>query len=261
MEARLVDSATSVGSRLSVALVLVELDITKSYPDKVWLGHENLGYIQHVSMEIFPAFCASCKCIGHLSGECRPLQPAPPIASSVSPSSLIVDVCGVGDKMDNSISCDVINGAQSLCSEIGNVVICDNTITNDVDEVINIVSNMSKDLALNPAVVVAPKPDLALGRMLASELPDASFSSAVALLALDNQSPVLDGDTTPVGYNSGTVLNSTGDDVVPVVLVYESLNAINCCLNLMVSPSSGKDKEKLRDDSTEDLALNVVPEG
>ncbi|KAH0457530.1 hypothetical protein IEQ34_012845 [Dendrobium chrysotoxum] len=65
-----IDSATSIGSWPSMARVLVELDITKSYLDKVWLGPEKLGYVQQVVMEEFPPFCASCKCIEYVVGNC-----------------------------------------------------------------------------------------------------------------------------------------------------------------------------------------------
>ncbi|KAL0922396.1 hypothetical protein M5K25_006379 [Dendrobium thyrsiflorum] len=80
-----IDSATSVGSRPSMARVLVELDITESYPNKVWIGPENLGYVQQVVMEDFPPFFASCKCIGHVVGNCRPLSSADPIHANVKP--------------------------------------------------------------------------------------------------------------------------------------------------------------------------------
>ncbi|PKU65622.1 hypothetical protein MA16_Dca021511 [Dendrobium catenatum] len=141
-----------------------------------------------------------------------------------------------------------MDGAQILCPEIGNVVVCDNTFINIVDEVINVVSNMSKDLVLNFAINEASKPDLALRR-----LPNASVTSADAMVVEDIQSPILDGITTPVGCNNLVVLNSASVDVV--------LTVVNCSLNLMVSPSSGKDEEMLRDDSSEELALTVVPEG
>ncbi|XP_028548442.1 uncharacterized protein LOC114578970, partial [Dendrobium catenatum] len=66
-----IDSATSLGSRPSLARVLVKLDITKSYPDRIWLGSEKLGYVQDVVMDEFPSFCGSCRCFGHAMGECR----------------------------------------------------------------------------------------------------------------------------------------------------------------------------------------------
>ncbi|KAL0926046.1 hypothetical protein M5K25_004427 [Dendrobium thyrsiflorum] len=67
-----IDAATSAGSRPSMSRVLVELDITKSYHKQVWLGSESLGYVQDVILDEFPPFCASCKCIGHVAGNCRP---------------------------------------------------------------------------------------------------------------------------------------------------------------------------------------------
>ncbi|KAH0470967.1 hypothetical protein IEQ34_000690 [Dendrobium chrysotoxum] len=35
-----------IGSRPSIARVLVALDITKQYPKSIWLGPENFGYVQ-----------------------------------------------------------------------------------------------------------------------------------------------------------------------------------------------------------------------
>ncbi|KAL0912310.1 hypothetical protein M5K25_018274 [Dendrobium thyrsiflorum] len=40
------DNATTVGFRPSVACILVELDVTKKYPESVWLGPEKYRYIQ-----------------------------------------------------------------------------------------------------------------------------------------------------------------------------------------------------------------------
>lgn len=59
------DNATSVNLRLFVARVLVELDVTNCYPDRVWLGHDKFGYVQVVEMEAFPQFCVRCKSLGH----------------------------------------------------------------------------------------------------------------------------------------------------------------------------------------------------
>ncbi|KAI0507098.1 hypothetical protein KFK09_013216 [Dendrobium nobile] len=67
-----IDTATAIGSRTSLARVLVELDVTKSYPARVWLGPESSGYVQHVALEDFPSFCSSCKKFGHFSGNCCP---------------------------------------------------------------------------------------------------------------------------------------------------------------------------------------------
>ncbi|KAH0455930.1 hypothetical protein IEQ34_015962 [Dendrobium chrysotoxum] len=85
-----VDNAIFVGSRASVVRVLVELDITKKYSDKVWLGPIKFGYIQMVEMEDFPSLCDSCKCIEHVRGECSShssvLNIGPPIMSNSTPS-------------------------------------------------------------------------------------------------------------------------------------------------------------------------------
>ncbi|KAL0922295.1 hypothetical protein M5K25_006268 [Dendrobium thyrsiflorum] len=69
------DNATSTGSRPSVSRILVELDVTKHYPDQVWLGSETLGYFQFVEMEEFPSYCAHYKILGHLKAECHILHP------------------------------------------------------------------------------------------------------------------------------------------------------------------------------------------
>ncbi|XP_020678725.1 uncharacterized protein LOC110096915 [Dendrobium catenatum] len=64
------DNATAVGSRPSIARILVELDISKNYPDSVWLGPEKLGYVQKVVLEGMPNFCLHCKVVGHKKSEC-----------------------------------------------------------------------------------------------------------------------------------------------------------------------------------------------
>ncbi|KAH0469643.1 hypothetical protein IEQ34_001201 [Dendrobium chrysotoxum] len=60
-----VDNATSVSSQPSLTCVLVELDITKNYLKKLWLGVDKFGYIQSVQIEALPPFCDLCKVIGH----------------------------------------------------------------------------------------------------------------------------------------------------------------------------------------------------
>ncbi|KAI0502301.1 hypothetical protein KFK09_017248 [Dendrobium nobile] len=73
------DNATVVGSRPSVARVLMELDITKQYPDHIWLGPEKLGYVQSMEMEELPKYCGRCKSIGHSKVECGNLNPKRPV--------------------------------------------------------------------------------------------------------------------------------------------------------------------------------------
>ncbi|KAH0462661.1 hypothetical protein IEQ34_010236 [Dendrobium chrysotoxum] len=74
-----VDNVTSMCSRLSVARVLVKLGITKNYPDRVWISPKKFVYIHHIKTEVFPHFCAHCKCIGHLRGDCHLLSSGPKI--------------------------------------------------------------------------------------------------------------------------------------------------------------------------------------
>ncbi|KAI0522699.1 hypothetical protein KFK09_005084 [Dendrobium nobile] len=69
------DNATANGSRPSVDRVLVELDITKQYPDQIWLDSETLGYAQNVEIEVFPFYCGHCKALGHSKAECSVLHP------------------------------------------------------------------------------------------------------------------------------------------------------------------------------------------
>ncbi|KAI0504440.1 hypothetical protein KFK09_015392 [Dendrobium nobile] len=85
-----IDHATSSGRRPSIARVLVELDVTKVYPDKIWLGSESLGYIQSVIMDPFPSYCSHCKSLGHSKLECPSFQPRVVVASvaEVTPVSL-----------------------------------------------------------------------------------------------------------------------------------------------------------------------------
>ncbi|KAH0451386.1 hypothetical protein IEQ34_018685 [Dendrobium chrysotoxum] len=71
------DNAASVSSRPSLMRVLVELDITKKYPDKAWIGPDKFGYIQLVDMEALSPFCDHCKSIGHVQGDCRSQSSVP----------------------------------------------------------------------------------------------------------------------------------------------------------------------------------------
>ncbi|KAL0911338.1 hypothetical protein M5K25_019472 [Dendrobium thyrsiflorum] len=70
-----IDQATSVGSRPFVARILVELDVSKQHPDKVWVGPNNLGYVQSVVLENVPSYCLHCKALGHSNADCLVLHP------------------------------------------------------------------------------------------------------------------------------------------------------------------------------------------
>ncbi|XP_028550134.1 uncharacterized protein LOC114579511 [Dendrobium catenatum] len=69
------DQATGSVPRPSVARVLVEVDISKKYPNEIWLGSEVNGYFQNVEFENFPIFCSHCKMHGHSLIECIKLHP------------------------------------------------------------------------------------------------------------------------------------------------------------------------------------------
>ncbi|KAL0907876.1 hypothetical protein M5K25_022325 [Dendrobium thyrsiflorum] len=101
-----IDTATSAGSRPSVARVLVELDIMKSYTDKIWLGPKNLGYVQPVSMDEFPSFCASCRCIGHVVGDDSLRDTIDPVVSDVAELELVA--------LDPNVCCVSMEGIPSV---------------------------------------------------------------------------------------------------------------------------------------------------
>ncbi|KAL0912632.1 hypothetical protein M5K25_018616 [Dendrobium thyrsiflorum] len=98
-----IDQATSVGSRPSVARILVELDVSKQHPDKVWVGPDNLGYVQSVVLENVPSYCLHCKALGHSNADCLVLHPhlAPadfvpksvvePVVVPIVPEVVVVD--------------------------------------------------------------------------------------------------------------------------------------------------------------------------
>ncbi|KAL0908199.1 hypothetical protein M5K25_022677 [Dendrobium thyrsiflorum] len=125
------DSATANGTRPSVARVLVELDVTKRYPDKVWLGSKTMGYVQFVEMEVFPSYYSHCKALGHLKAECSVLHPHHMVGS------------GLGDQklapMDVGLSADA--GCSSLAADkVGllapNVVEVNNSGIGEVVEIV-----------------------------------------------------------------------------------------------------------------------------
>ncbi|PKU59645.1 hypothetical protein MA16_Dca020843 [Dendrobium catenatum] len=69
-----IDNATSSGSRPSVARILVELDVTKKYLDKIWIGPDTIEYVQSVSLEDFSMYYTHYYSLGYLKAECRSLH-------------------------------------------------------------------------------------------------------------------------------------------------------------------------------------------
>ncbi|KAL0926169.1 hypothetical protein M5K25_002374 [Dendrobium thyrsiflorum] len=70
-----VDQPTANKTRPSVARILIEIDITKEYPEEIWLGSESNGYSQKVIFDQFPVFCSHCKMHGHVVDNCFILKP------------------------------------------------------------------------------------------------------------------------------------------------------------------------------------------
>ncbi|KAL0928261.1 hypothetical protein M5K25_000134 [Dendrobium thyrsiflorum] len=60
-----IDNAIDVGSKPSIVRLLLELDITKQYPNYIWFGLNKFGYVQNIVMDEFPAFCDHCKILVH----------------------------------------------------------------------------------------------------------------------------------------------------------------------------------------------------
>ncbi|KAI0531102.1 hypothetical protein KFK09_000654 [Dendrobium nobile] len=126
-----IDEATAIGSRPSIARVLVELDITKSYPKQVWLGSENQGYTQEVVFDEFPNFCAGCKSIGHSIENCRPFAPISQISIPPPNVNVISEKTGEGDIMNsglNHVNCNdvqttVVEGSSVLQKKVNGEVV------------------------------------------------------------------------------------------------------------------------------------------
>ncbi|KAI0503868.1 hypothetical protein KFK09_014811 [Dendrobium nobile] len=70
------DLATAVGSRPSMARILVELDVTKKHAEKIWVGSVDSGYVQNVIFEDIPHFCSHCNSLGHHRESCSILHPS-----------------------------------------------------------------------------------------------------------------------------------------------------------------------------------------
>ncbi|KAI0524502.1 hypothetical protein KFK09_003873 [Dendrobium nobile] len=64
------DKATALVSRPSVARVLVEMDVSKKHPIKIWIGSEVKRYFQKVDFENLPIFCSFYKMQGHAVNQC-----------------------------------------------------------------------------------------------------------------------------------------------------------------------------------------------
>ncbi|PKU71221.1 hypothetical protein MA16_Dca007217 [Dendrobium catenatum] len=106
------DNATAVGSHPSVARILVELDISKNYPDSVWLGPKKIGYVKKVVLEGLPNFFSHCKVVGHKKYECpklipnhHPVEPSAPSQLKSVPISLPIPIFPVKSSIPNVSLC------------------------------------------------------------------------------------------------------------------------------------------------------------
>ncbi|PKU68506.1 hypothetical protein MA16_Dca020043 [Dendrobium catenatum] len=104
----LLDPGFLDGSKKFSSFLDVLSDIMKLYPDKVWLGSEHLGYVQHVQMEVFPPDCELCKAIGHKRGECRSSSSVLNMVFSSNPSFPIKNGVVDADNVDDVALGDVV---------------------------------------------------------------------------------------------------------------------------------------------------------
>ena len=67
----MVASSTSSKSTTVCARFCVELNLTKEYPTKIYVGTESKGDFQPMVMENRPDFCSQCHKRGHLRSDCQ----------------------------------------------------------------------------------------------------------------------------------------------------------------------------------------------
>lgn len=78
-----VDARTKACTHLKSARACVELDVTKTIPDSIWINlSDNRSYWQIIEVESKLAYCGKCKVHGHLYEACRKKKPAPLKASA-----------------------------------------------------------------------------------------------------------------------------------------------------------------------------------
>lgn len=53
------------------ASVMVEVDLLKEIPDKIWIGTKYGGFYQDIKIPKVPKFCGHCKIVGHIESDCR----------------------------------------------------------------------------------------------------------------------------------------------------------------------------------------------
>ncbi|XP_026435524.1 uncharacterized protein LOC113333228 [Papaver somniferum] len=66
-----VDTATLNYDSGYYARVLVEINLAKSIPNKLWIKTKFGGFIQKILLTNLPKFCPNCKIVGHTQNECK----------------------------------------------------------------------------------------------------------------------------------------------------------------------------------------------
>ncbi|KAI0527141.1 hypothetical protein KFK09_002739 [Dendrobium nobile] len=189
-----VDNSTSVGSRPSLARVLVEIDITKDFPDKIWLGSENSGYVQRVCFEEVPAYCVVCKRLGHFKGDCGNFSASLNVHKSCENVVKPVDEAQVASDLP-----DLGDGPLPVC---GNSEILESLVTSNpsvVVDVVNVVNDVPSSRVGNCSVL---SPDAA------------PFVPLVVTDVSDHGSPVV---VPEVVFDAMNVVYSDGSPVMGVV--------------------------------------------
>ncbi|XP_019166795.1 PREDICTED: uncharacterized protein LOC109162580 [Ipomoea nil] len=73
-----VDASTLSHNRPSTARVCVELDVSTSPTDQIWINNGSYGgFSQRVTYEYTPLYCLDCRRFGHVTSECRTTKDKP----------------------------------------------------------------------------------------------------------------------------------------------------------------------------------------
>ncbi|KAI0515826.1 hypothetical protein KFK09_008494 [Dendrobium nobile] len=204
----------------SIARVLVELDVTKNYPYRVWVGPESSGYVQQVVLEDFPPFCSSYKKFGHPSGNCHlvtdiSVKAKAPNMDSIIPDPLIneaavlplVEVTGTMQMDASLVNCNVNKDSVDY-----RVTVCENI------PLVNLVSGGEVAAVSNTHIVEGVKSashmlvsEVVVGGVLSAALDSRVCTSADGCVGcVANSSPCLGSapSTLPGFVGSSVVLDT-----------------------------------------------------
>ncbi|XP_026416838.1 uncharacterized protein LOC113312291 [Papaver somniferum] len=85
-----VDAATLQYQSGYYAKVLIEIDLAKTIPNKLWIITKYEAFSQGVTLTKLPKFCTKCKIVGHLTTECRVSQQSSKAGSSNQVEKVII---------------------------------------------------------------------------------------------------------------------------------------------------------------------------